>query len=1641
MASPEDEFGFIDEFKTSGLIMSEEERRDRAKKEGLCVACLRRTHVKGRWFSMVRLTNEHVYQGLCIQHNKDKVPKEVYETWKQYTWSQLPDSPVRSSKSRKGKNKKQKETSCHLDTAQSSTDFNVCASTTSNVPCHDNAQPLLALEHQPDAEGKERMDTESGAATLSRTGRQVESVVGSSSKCLHVDEHRDNTAKYDNTVAIDQDSTTASKRDQYIEDTITKVNLSLPALGKVTKCSPYHRRHGHHPVAGPTDLNGRLLEDGGEEGKEQLAVSQSMRQLRRDNVSTKDVTSSLPCGQRAFLSAGALPSFSEQSSESKPQPCPQRLHSYTGETDMSMNNSPRSSSSSRNARHTRKSTRTMNQSRFASFAKADSLSDNSDQSISSSQSHAERPILSQNSSSLDNSLSDDSDQSESSGLFVEGSLKHIPGLSVDSDQSQTQSPTSCRSLTQLSSRFSLRDDWRSVHPGHATMELSEVLKCSIEDDNPTELRNALCLIRDDYDKNDHGATIQLLKEVLTLYNQDPQILDVACGVVWRMAADNAEIKRDISDSGLLDLVVDALLENRYDFEFVEWAMGAISCLASDSKCQAHLASKNGIEMILDILDEHRYTARVFEWSCRALCALITGDEDCEESFDIASRNLVQIEEADGVSLIIETMGAHTTEPGAQQMAVDLLWMTIYSSHGTVRCKLIRKLVDADFIQLSRRLLRAQSTTCELFSKVAELLCVILSEYPDQETVVDTVMDCLPSIVRRMRESEQNTDVLKAGVRLFVAIVLLGDVQPHLLEELGASQVLVDALMSLKSDASSMKSGLLLLWKISSYGAELLDHTLVLSSLDIVEAAFSLDTFSLNEYSCAFGFVVNALQTPGLVLADLPLDTFLDFSFEDEESRQEARIVASKAMPPICLRFPDFGHRAVKYMTCDPVFQGADKCNLEKLLNFVETVANTGGKLEVDSPRGVLKCLVGALPEVNDPKMLETFAKCLLLLLHLSTNLDDVPLGLEEALVRVLGLHPHERTVRLHVLDAMTHIYLLSDPIIRPEETVDAILDSALLASSDDDTQEKATRTLWALLAKGTCRDPNTLFRLYSFILHALGRFAGDEAEAFDSTLIETSCGLLSAVASLMVDSPLAISKEELRIIFTIFSMSLNREDSLGIPSLILETLHSFCFVDRTLLVDSGVMLILAEAIDEKFVSDFVQIDVGFALLSQLVLSEDDSITLGILEWEGIESLLRGMKEHNGHLGIQINGCKALSHLSTHDEARHRICEQGGINLIVSTLETHGDDTRLIECGCSALLNMTSMTSDVPDWLIEQSGIVERTIDLLLTYQKSLCIERDCIGILQNISRNRSKVKAAIGDLGGIDAVLQAFSLYLDSPVVIERAFATLWSLAILDENKRRILQSDQIDTAIMAMMHLVVFDGVQSKACGFIRTLSLDKLVGEAIAKSDGCDAVALAMLAHFDNKDIQVDATQALSCLYYSLKDRDGVVPSDEEIGAIIMAMRRFPLDENVQLEACGALLAILTSCHFNLGPFIKEVQDLMELASQYDSCAVSAVQILSLLSQENKKETLNAENDGGLNHIDDPELAQSELYMDKVDRNTENAVESPRKLVKSNSAKSPCSETLKLCDTWALIQFTEESSEPSGEIQVMPSEEECPV
>jgi hypothetical protein len=271
---------------------------------------------------------------------------------------------------------------------------------------------------------------------------------------------------------------------------------------------------------------------------------------------------------------------------------------------------------------------------------------------------------------------------------------------------------------------------------------------------------------------------------------------------------------------------------------------------------------------------------------------------------------------------------------------------------------------------------------------------------------------------------------------------------------------------------------------------------------------------------------------------------------------------------------------------------------------------------------------------------------------------------------------------------------------------------------------------------------------------------------------------------------------------------------------------------------------------------------------------------------------------------------------------------------------------LLENAFTALLNLTS---DVHEAELSGSGIIDGVVQTMQNFPNSRSLRENGLGILQNVSMKGAPSKEAIAAAGGIQTVISAIDEFMGTPTVLERAFSTLWSLAVLPDNQVRIAQANGLNMVISAMFSSMDYERVQQQGCGCLCTLATHPENRPAIRDADGASVIVFGMRAHFSSPDYQTAACRALSSISVPDHGEDAIAISQDEVNAVIYAMQRFQGVEELQFTACCALLNFVLNPDLTaISSCLPEMRNAAETAMDIfpERCAEIAEQVIARLS-----------------------------------------------------------------------------------------------
>ena len=151
------------------------------------------------------------------------------------------------------------------------------------------------------------------------------------------------------------------------------------------------------------------------------------------------------------------------------------------------------------------------------------------------------------------------------------------------------------------------------------------------------------------------------------------------------------------------------------------------------------------------------------------------------------------------------------------------------------------------------------------------------------------------------------------------------------------------------------------------------------------------------------------------------------------------------------------------------------------------------------------------------------------------------------------------------------------------------------------------------------------------------------------------------------------------------------------------------------------------------------------------------------------------------------------------------------------------------------------------------------------YTNNEYIESNGIRVLINATWKdvNNQLRSAIADVDGIEAIVEAMTIYSASSEIQRRGLSALRNISILKENAEKLVLEIEIIPMIIQTMTIFSDDvEVTTKACGLLKKLSSYEKLHKPMVDAKVVSALARAIEEHENNEDIQRRARKAIKQL-----------------------------------------------------------------------------------------------------------------------------------------------------------------------------------
>lgn len=1044
--------------------------------------------------------------------------------------------------------------------------------------------------------------------------------------------------------------------------------------------------------------------------------------------------------------------------------------------------------------------------------------------------------------------------------------------------------------------------------------------------------------------DDKHDALKEVKSVMEKYHVDARLMAVATGAVWSVGSNSGDKKKEILDAGFIDMILDLLRKPAKDDPVVaEWALGAITSFAFRDDVRTEIANREGVEAIIEVLERQQSNATVLEWGCRALASMV--DSGDEKQVIYLEKNMATVENKYGITIITGGLKLHFHEDGVQWWSFRLMFRLLDRTESDM-LRVLGMMNDAKLGSVCVDILTSKSKSPELIAQAAELLFLLLVDGTDS-TLRQTAEDCIPNLMRTMGEHADNAELIESITQVLRLISKGSNQAKSKISEDGSGLFAVMTAMSSAPENQTLcRAGLTLFWMLSS-NVSSFEMSMVGAINESIQSIIEKHPDDIELKIAACGLLANVLSISGSAPEGVTPETVLKLAASTHgDARLEAQ--AKRLTSLTYMKFPDYAEKMLNDGLAGELLGGLCDPSVENQIASAVALTSMASSSEAAKnaciAAGTLETTVAALFSTTSESLADKLLHLLSSMVVGGKKIMQLPSDLIQAILQVMeSFTALDRLACTVIRNAM----LVVSPGVRTMDckglckVLVSVIDSS---SSPNHLVEEACLALWTTLRKQPLGSADISLAYQSMLRMCTKQ--RDLDTNFDRSLSFAIGGALTAVLDNMRDMAGQITDDEIDLIINMLDLVIEYDvANVLLMEKMLEMTLSLCILKKETIIQFGVIVVVIDCMVEHEGNEKIQ-GKGCAILALLASTENLQVNLSIAETDGIDMLVSALASFSNNIDIQIDTCKALSHLSIDQESRMLISSQGGLILLVNAMDTHKDSLSLLECAMGALLNLSA---DAEEQILASSNMVDVVVRTMQEQLTAPRLQEKALGVLQNMSMRSREAKRSIANAGGIAAITTAIREFMGSAPVLERAFTTLWSLGVLSENQITIANESGIDLIINGMMANITFEKVQKQGCGCLATISANSDNKTLIRDLGGLDAIVYAMWAHYNSQAFLVEGCRALSALAVNVQTNEVMICSEAEISAITAAMKRFPHAEKLQEHSCVAMRNFsLSPDNVQLmRPQAFEIIALMNKAAEQfpSSCGERARQVISSL------------------------------------------------------------------------------------------------
>jgi hypothetical protein len=273
--------------------------------------------------------------------------------------------------------------------------------------------------------------------------------------------------------------------------------------------------------------------------------------------------------------------------------------------------------------------------------------------------------------------------------------------------------------------------------------------------------------------------------------------------------------------------------------------------------------------------------------------------------------------------------------------------------------------------------------------------------------------------------------------------------------------------------------------------------------------------------------------------------------------------------------------------------------------------------------------------------------------------------------------------------------------------------------------------------------------------------------------------------------------------------------------------------------------------------------------------------------------------------IQAETCSILVSLATLSDSYVKaiIANSGGVNAVMLALQTHRNQSYVLEYACKAL---AGIAEGIPDTILFSSR-ENICNELLTTLAYSTNMEGVIFATMEALCEFCSRDDYFDDQLfiaNAVPNIVEAMAQHVHSGDVQQAGCKLLWLLSLKNDEYKQVLgASGAIQALVTALLGHITSTAVVKEALTAIKHVSRISANKDALQQSKATDAIRLAIYSNLAESQVLSAALSALNDIAVDTSTREVTSVSDETMNSVLAATRTHPSDNEVQKIACWLL------------------------------------------------------------------------------------------------------------------------------------------